>query len=134
MQSQRQLLISVNSHTPLVHLSHSMSCLRCFLATGYHQTYCCRLLGSIGNSSSCVSFTGIKSLTGGQTYLLVSGMRESRTWGSRRPSLSQGAPSFSPFSWAAGLPPCPGSEPGAGAGVPLRGVPFPSVVSWAPSA
>lgn len=66
--------------------------------------------------------------------LLVSGMRESRAWGSRRPSLSQGAPSFSPFSWAAGLPACPGSEPGAGAAVSLRGVPFPSVASWDPSA
>ena len=71
---------------------------------------------------------------GTHTNLLVSGMLESRAWGSRRFSLSQGAPSFSPFSWAAGLPVCPGSEPGAGAKVLLRGVPFPSVVSWAPSA
>lgn len=71
---------------------------------------------------------------GTHTNLLVSGIRESRAWGSRRPSLSQGAPSFSPFAWAAGLPAGSGSEPEAGAVVPLRGVPFPSVVSWAPSA
>ncbi|KAF3836179.1 hypothetical protein F7725_028737 [Dissostichus mawsoni] len=52
-----------------------------------------------------------------------------RAW---RPSLSQGGPSFRPFSRAAGLPSCPGSGPGAA--VPLMGVPFPSAGSWAPSA
>lgn len=57
--------------------------------------------------------------TGTHINLLVSGILESRAWGSRRPSLSQGAPSFSPFAWAAGLPACPASEPEAGAVVLL---------------
>lgn len=61
------------------------------------------------------------------THLLVSGIRESRAWGSLRPSPSQGAPSFSPLAWL-------GSGPEAGAALSLGGVPFPSAVSWAPSA
>lgn len=107
-------------------------CCRALSANAYTillQSYPC-----ISCSSVCQPDPRTIANQGAHTNLLVSGMLESRPWGSWRPLLPQGAPSFSPFSWAAGLPACPGSEPGPGAGVPLRGVPFPSVVSWAPSA
>lgn len=76
----------------------------------------------------------LRHQSGTNVNLLVSGMLDSRPRGSPRSTLPKGAPSFSPFSCAAGPPVWHGSQPDAGTSVPLRGVPFPSVASWPPSA
>lgn len=66
--------------------------------------------------------------------LLVSGICESRAGGSVMPWLLQGVPSFRPLVWAVGLPAFTISDPKTGAIMSLGGVPFPSILSWTPSA